>query len=279
MKKTIATILCIAAIYANVTSQTQIVIDANKQKAPISKYIYGQFIEHLGKSVYSGLWSEMILDRKFFFPITDKYDPWGIGQPDAYWGGSTFPYLKASPWKVIGTAGSVTMDSLTPYTGKYAVAIQLSGNSQNTGIGHEFIAIEKGKTYIGRIVLSGKSNALPITVRLISKTGEKIEQVISAIDTVYKSYPITFTSTISTDSATFEIFSAGSGSFKIGVVSLMPSDNIDGWRSDVITLLKQLNSPIYRWPGGNFVSGYEWRDGIGEIDKRPAIFLLEANQK
>ena len=33
-------------------------------------------------------------------------------------------------------------------------------------------------------------------------------------------------------------------------------------------MLKQLNAPIYRWPGGNFVSGYNWRDGIGPRDHR-----------
>ena len=49
----------------------------------------------------------------------------------------------------------------------------------------------------------------------------------------------------------------------------MPADNIKGWRSDVVALLKELDSPIYRWPGGNFVSGYNSRDGIGERDKRP----------
>ena len=34
-------------------------------------------------------------------------------------------------------------------------------------------------------------------------------------------------------------------------------------------MLKQLNSPVYRWPGGNFVSGYDWKDGIGDRDRRP----------
>jgi alpha-N-arabinofuranosidase len=33
--------------------------------------------------------------------------------------------------------------------------------------------------------------------------------------------------------------------------------------------LKDLNAPLYRWPGGNFVSGYDWRDGIGDRDRRP----------
>jgi alpha-N-arabinofuranosidase len=49
----------------------------------------------------------------------------------------------------------------------------------------------------------------------------------------------------------------------------MPSDNVRGFRRDTLELLKQLNSPIYRWPGGNFVSGYDWRDGIGPRDRRP----------
>lgn len=49
----------------------------------------------------------------------------------------------------------------------------------------------------------------------------------------------------------------------------MPADNIFGWRSDTVALLKQLDAPVYRWPGGNFVSGYDWKDGIGDPDRRP----------
>ena len=49
----------------------------------------------------------------------------------------------------------------------------------------------------------------------------------------------------------------------------MPEDNIRGMRRDTLELLRQLDSPIYRWPGGNFVSGYNWKDGIGDHDKRP----------
>ncbi|MFH1942460.1 MAG: alpha-L-arabinofuranosidase C-terminal domain-containing protein, partial [bacterium] len=73
----------------------------------------------------------------------------------------------------------------------------------------------------------------------------------------------------SSDNAVLEIVSRGSGSLRVGTVSLMPADHIKGFRADVIALLKELDSPIYRWPGGNFVSGYDWRDGIGERDRRP----------
>lgn len=42
-----------------------------------------------------------------------------------------------------------------------------------------------------------------------------------------------------------------------------------GFRKDVIKATKELNVPIVRWPGGNFVSGYHWEDGIGPKDERP----------
>ena len=42
-----------------------------------------------------------------------------------------------------------------------------------------------------------------------------------------------------------------------------------GFRQDVMELVKNLNVPIVRYPGGNFVSGYRWEDGIGDKSKRP----------
>ena len=49
----------------------------------------------------------------------------------------------------------------------------------------------------------------------------------------------------------------------------MPADNVNGFRADMVSLLRDLDSGTYRWPGGNFVSGYDWRNGIGDPDKRP----------
>ncbi len=45
--------------------------------------------------------------------------------------------------------------------------------------------------------------------------------------------------------------------------------NKDGFREDVIALIKELNVSTVRYPGGNFVSGYNFLDGIGPKDKRP----------
>ena len=43
----------------------------------------------------------------------------------------------------------------------------------------------------------------------------------------------------------------------------------NGFRKDVLELVKKLNVPIVRYPGGNFVSGYNWEDGTGDKAKRP----------
>jgi len=56
-----------------------------------------------------------------------------------------------------------------------------------------------------------------------------------------------------------------------------------GFRKDVLEMVKELNVPIVRYPGGNFVSGYNWEDGIGDKSSRPqkldlAWFTVETNQ-
>lgn len=49
-----------------------------------------------------------------------------------------------------------------------------------------------------------------------------------------------------------------------------PLSDSNGFRRDVLDAAKKLNIPILRWPGGNFSSNYNWRDGIGPRDQRPA---------
>lgn len=49
-----------------------------------------------------------------------------------------------------------------------------------------------------------------------------------------------------------------------------PLSNEQGFRRDVLDVLQSLRMPLIRYPGGNFVSSYDWTDGIGPRDQRPA---------
>jgi alpha-N-arabinofuranosidase len=62
-----------------------------------------------------------------------------------------------------------------------------------------------------------------------------------------------------------------------------PTADANGMRRDVIDLVRELDTPICRYPGGNFVSAYNWEDGIGPQDQRPTRLDLawrtsESNQ-
>lgn len=49
-----------------------------------------------------------------------------------------------------------------------------------------------------------------------------------------------------------------------------PTADANGFRQDVIEMVRELRMPLYRYPGGNFVSGYRWEDGVGPKEQRPA---------
>ena len=48
-----------------------------------------------------------------------------------------------------------------------------------------------------------------------------------------------------------------------------PTADANGFRRDVLELVRELDMPVMRYPGGNFVSGYQWEDGVGPRGQRP----------
>jgi len=48
-----------------------------------------------------------------------------------------------------------------------------------------------------------------------------------------------------------------------------PAADADGLRTDVLDLIRELGVTVIRYPGGNFVSGYRWEDGVGPVEQRP----------
>lgn len=239
-------------------------IDASQTKEPISKYIYGQFIEHLGRCIYGGIWAEMLEDRKFYFPITVNYDPYrgtrGVSKD------SPFAVVGASPWQITGAPDSVTMVKEDSFVGEHTPLIQ-----PDSGIRQLDLGLVQNKQYVGYIYLKGQQQSTNVTVSLIWGDNPEAQDStqLTASMSRYNKYPFQFTAGADTVKGKLEIKVAKGACF-VGTVSLMPADNIDGMRTDTLRLLKELNAPVYRWPGGNFVSGYNWRDGLDpNRDKRP----------
>jgi alpha-N-arabinofuranosidase len=249
-------------------SEETLTIDMSKSRETISPYIYGQFIEHLGRCIYGGIWAEMLEDRKFYYPVTDKYSPWGT-QTDKNWNAGEFKILVASPWKTVGKKGKIKMVKANPFTGQHTPEIALSVKDP-AGIAQEGLYLRKDLSYTGKIVLSSSKKESKVKLAIYSGKFHVFDITeITDIPSEYKTYEFSFTADREIENASFQITGVGKGNFRTGAVSIMPGDNINGFNREVIAYLKELNSPVYRWPGGNFVSGYNWRDGIGDRDKRP----------
>ncbi len=239
-------------------------IDVSKTSAPISRNIYGQFLEHIGGIVNNGIWAEMLDDRKFFYPIT-SHPPAEPAAPSGF----RRPALRH--WTPIGPDEFVTMDSDHPYVGEHTPAVKLS-RSEAHGIQQAGLTVRKGKSYTGRIILAGTpGTSVNVTLAWGDAASERQTVAINKLRTDYIKFPLSFRAEGDSDSAHLEIVGTGAGEFRVGAVSLMPAENVKGFRREVIDELKQLHSGVYRWPGGNFVSGHEWRDAIGDPDKRPPI--------
>jgi alpha-N-arabinofuranosidase len=219
-------------------------VEANKAGEPLSKYIYGQFIEHLGRCIYGGIWAEMIEDRKFFCEVGTA----------------------ASPWHALPGSNRVTMEKTAPFVGSHTPKITAPG-----GMVQGELALRKGRRYVGRIWLAGEAGAAPVKVSLAwgDPPGDRQTITIDILTGQYAKTALSFEAGGDTDQGRLEIVAGGTGKVLVGTVSLMPADNVSGMRADTLRLLKELDAPVYRWPGGNFVSGYNWKDGIGDADHRP----------
>ncbi len=226
-------------------------LDLSRPGPAISPYIYGQFIEHLGRCIHDGVWAEKLWDRKFLLAL-DK-----------------------SPWQTIGPAGAageVYLDAAGAYAGEHCLALWRHGEGLGEcGVMQSDIGLVAGKEYVGYAVVSVVSGEPAVEARLSwgEGTTERQTVALSGLGLEDRRILFRFKARGTTESGSFSIRLVKPGLVWIGCVSLMPADNVNGMRADVLALIQQLNSPITRWPGGNFVSGYNWKDGIGERDRRP----------
>ena len=133
-----------------------VVIHASRNRAPMSKYIYGQFIEHLGRCIYGGIWAEMLQDRKFFFAVG----------------------AKESPWKALGPGDAVTMVRQDAFVGEHTPRVALNGEAER-GISQDGLGLIAGKKYVGRIWLAGAAEAGPPDSRVgrPAGTGDDVRPV------------------------------------------------------------------------------------------------------
>ena len=238
------------------------VVEASKRGHRISDYMFGGFIEHIGNLINYSLWSEVLDDRKFYHAVDSRPLP-----PPQGFMRRMMP--QPNKWVPIGPDSAVTMDSEAPYVGRHSPVVHLAAASPR-GIGQSGLSLAR-KGYTGRIVVAADPGAeLAATLIWGEGAGDRATVTIAA-GRSWSRVPLKFACTADTTRGRLEIVGKGAGRFRIGAVSLMPADNVGGFRADTMALMKEMDCRILRMPGGNFVSGYDWQNTIGDPDRRPPV--------
>jgi len=229
----------------------------------LSPMLYGGFIEHIGNLINHSLWSEVLDDRKFYHGVIEK--------PEAPPENPRAAMAFTQKWIAVGPVSSIRLDLKNPYVGEHSPVITVDG-PQHVGIAQNALALKSSVPYNGRLVVWADSGVQVIVKLIWGNTPEQsISQKIST-SKKWKTRTFQLNPDVDTNSARLEIVGSGQGRFGVGAVSLMPADNVKGFRADTLALMKEMNCPILRMPGGNFVSAYDWKHTIGDADRRPPIY-------
>lgn len=238
----------------------KITLRPDKIIGAVHDHLYGANLEHLGQAIYGGLWAEMLRDRKFAgndylytapseglknaHPSIGVVAPWEARNPD---------YERVQ----------YVHDNSSFYTGRQSQRITIRRpDGRQRGVKQGSLYLQAARDYELRLALKGEGQALTITL------GEETWQ-FAAVGADWTTVEHCFTAAGENPKGELSL-TISDGSLWIGCASLMPNDNIKGFRADVIEALREWSPTQLRWPGGNFVSAYHWRMGIGDRDRRPA---------
>ncbi|WP_153799347.1 family 16 glycoside hydrolase [Foetidibacter luteolus] len=167
----------------------------------------------------------------------------------------------ARHWYVTGDC-QVSPDTSNPLNGH--VSVKIAANESEGGLYQQNFNARKGDTLQGSVWLRGKSDK-GIIVRLMNRDKVLAQQVINHIDPEWKEYPLRLASNADCDTAQLQIVSNGKTVAWVDQLSLMPASagKTGGFRADLFKAMQDLKPAIIRWPGGTFVSHYDWEHGIG----------------
>jgi alpha-N-arabinofuranosidase len=238
-------------------------VDPSSVIGRVHSHLYGANLKHIGQTIYGGVWAEMLRGRKFA-----GHDRMYLGLSEGL-NHQNPDYGIVEPWTAVNPDGDAVLfvhDNTTFYTGQRSQRITIrQDDGQQHGIRQAGLHLQAGRDYAVRLVLGGEGQAVRVQLGAA-------EWRIPQVEADWTTYATTLKPEQTETDGIFSMTFAGVGNLWIGCASLMPSDNVGGFRTDVIAAIQEWIPTFLRWPGGNFVSAYHWELGIGERDRRPSYY-------
>jgi alpha-N-arabinofuranosidase len=224
----------------------------------INPMLFGNFIELLD-DLAPGMWAEMLNDRSFEGIIPAANWSYFDGKPDF----CDRPWITNESWSI---------DTAQPFNG--ARCAKLSAlPSRPARLTQSGLAVKNDMDY----ECSGyfRSDA-PLQPSAVLKTllpdGSWMTLASAqfpASTHAWQRYSVRLHSRGLADRVIFELRAEGQGNVWVDKLSLMPADNLQGWRRDVVEAIKDVHPGVVRWGGSTCDPGqYRWKNGVGDRDLR-----------
>lgn len=255
-------------------------VNAGQVQHEIPATIFGTFLEPIGRSIYGGLWSEVLQNPSLEANLWSAGNVRNMLQQEP-------ELVRASelglplPWEPLNAKQG---NRYEPHQGDAANSNQsllLMGlPDQQTGIKQKvYLPVDRVATYVGSLYARAPHGPAPleVSIRNLASGAVLAGTKVNAASKDWTRYGFDLKlkpgSVESLEPVDFVISLSGSQRVLLDEVSLMPSDNIDGMDPEVIAMSRDMKTSVLRF-GGNFTSGYHWRDGVGPRDKRVSMLNL-----
>ncbi len=270
---------------------------AERSPYRIPPFITGKFAEHLGFNIYNGMDAQILRNATFAdYPLASGHStPDGVveflwqddrinaelrrmatrfGWPEDALAGLVQARADglASFWTRVGPRDAVRVSPDTGPRGGRAQRVQVNVTGQ--GIAQwTWLPLHRVRRYQFEVLTrSPQITSLAVSLSTTGAAGPTVSATIPGVSGEWHKFVGTLTvpeDWPAGDACKLALTADAAGQFVVAHCFLWPADNAHGADPDIVRLLKESHLPLLRWPGGNFVSGYHWEDGVGPVEARP----------
>ncbi|MBQ9893554.1 MAG: carbohydrate binding domain-containing protein [Bacteroidales bacterium] len=262
------------------------IIDCNSPlSSPVSRMLFSSFSEVHGGDIVPGICEQYVVNPSF--EVWDATGDLGESKTELiYTGGSAIAEDEAVayPWekRLSGSGASVGKTTSEKYNTDYSQCLTVSTGGTATLLQRLALPFYRVSKY--KLSFYAKSSGSEVSLKAsFHDTQNNENKVLSpeyspALTSGWQRYEteLTLTSSSHMHNGRYQQYNvwfdvSGSGQVWIDQVNVIPSDCIEGiFNPETVEYFRQYKVQGIRWPGGNFTSGYNWKDGIGERDLRPS---------
>jgi alpha-N-arabinofuranosidase len=273
-----ALLIAFAGVHLFAQQSATIAIDARKVVHPVPRTVFGGFMEPLRSAIYTGgIWAQLLDNPSF---------------EDNLWSAAAIVHIVQGRPEL---AQAARLGLPIPWESLYAQGARFEprwGDAANSSRSLLIMGLPGRQTGVRQAIYPPVHRVLRYTGSIWAKPvsgGKRIEVSLrrhNHPDEVLAKAPIELTSDgwkryeyalelaqgqlARREPADFAVAVSDEARVLIDQALLFPADNIDGLNPEAVAMTKALKLPVLRF-GGNFTSGYHWRDGVGPMDQRVSM--------